>query len=136
MAIVRGYKRPIDRPSKIWCAVCEQYKSHKRKELDSGTWPPPSLETWSDGECGTTGAMKFEYDDGTPEEPLWKPVCGDPHCVGGCNDLRCIPPRKEIVKVEEKQIVAQKVGVDPIWKLSTFIFVVLDCLYLLQHWGH
>ena len=87
---------PSDRPSRVYCMVCEKYLAEDVR------WGKQSIlpEDISKHRCycGALGSMVYVFNDKPstipplPISDLQKfPHCGDPNCKGYCDDLACIP---------------------------------------------
>lgn len=91
-----GYKRPLDRPSKIYCKTCGSWRPMNHYTTTSGhQWPPDDLTGFHHKGC-PTNSMIYVWDDVLPVIPsrlssVSTPVCGDPQCDGTCTNLQCLP---------------------------------------------
>lgn len=112
-----SYQQPNDRPFKVWCRVCQEWRPTTPYVTEKNEqWPPKDLSTWFHGSCKATGGMVYVFDDEPGFVPTsiseWKPACGDPQCKGYCDNPSCIPPQTAIVKSSKEELIEQSKAKD------------------------
>ena len=143
-----SYKRPIDRPYRIYCRVCEKSVLSTQREWVS----PDNLRESKHLACGATGRLVYLFENTKdlqerriariPAEitmGFTKPHCGDANCSGLCSDPLCDPTgivlSKGSLRLEELSYlwlnrtkgVLQRLRKlwtwDTIWQTLGFVFV-------------
>lgn len=102
--MLESYERPIDRPSTVWCGVCNAVNTTKFTSISKENIPTPMNLRRFQHTCGALGSLKFRY-TGEISEPIptsngWcnatvvkpTPHCGNIGCDGSCLDPLCVPP--------------------------------------------
>ncbi len=115
---------PTDRPSRIYCAVCEKYLLDFT--VNGTNFKPKDLSKTIHYECGSPGSMVYVFDNkakAIPNPPNF-PHCGDPKCEGYCDDLACIPISKQR---SERSFTKENVSVAAI-----IIFIAFAVMYRLS----
>ena len=101
MALETSKIRPKDRPSDLWCHVCQRYvaKTYHNPLGGRRRTFPDNVADSPCSFCFAIGSLSWTYE---VEDKKWEPSCGNPDCQGECLNVSCIPPENQKMTDKER----------------------------------